>query len=134
MDKATKKRESREKLIQFSIAAKQLRDLEGLDLTVNETLLTMIYETNGATEFNTFNQWKKLGYTIIKGSKAFLIWGQPIKGKKEDAEKKKEGEETDGYEFFPICYLFSNKQVFKQEEKEIAPKPQRQREVEYLDI
>lgn len=136
MDKASKKIESREKLIEFSRAAKLLRELEGLDLSVNETLLTMIYNTNDATEFNTFKRWKEQGYTILKGSKAFLIWGQPIRRGKEDKdkEKSKEGEAKNEYEFFPVCYLFSNKQVFKQEDKEIVPMPQRQKEPEYLDI
>ena len=86
-------------------------------MTINEILLNLIYNTDGATEFNTFAQWKELGYTILKGSKAFVIWGQPRTGneKKEETDTKQAEGEEDKYSFFPVCYLFSDRQVRKVE-------------------
>lgn len=118
----------REMLINLSNMAKQIREdmAEGATTpeealfwssrTVNYMLLKHIYITDGAEEFNTFNQWKAKGATIKKGSKAFAVWGQPI-GKKA-ADKKEETEEADEYEFFPMCFLFSDKQVITAEEQE----------------
>ena len=80
MSKGKQFKETRTKLIELSNVAKQMRQKERLDMTINEILLKLIYNTNGATEFNTFAQWKELGYTILKGSKAFVIWGQPRTG------------------------------------------------------
>lgn len=120
MSKDSKYKETRRQLIEISNIAKKLREAEGLDMTINEILLKIIYDTKEVKEFNTFHQWKERGYTILKGSKAFLIWGQPIKGQKKDKaeEQGKEPEEGDEYEYFPICYLFSDKQVFKKETTE----------------
>lgn len=115
MSKGKKFQETRKKLIELSNVAKIMRQAKCLDMTINEILLSMIYETDGATEFNTFGQWKELGYTILKGSKAFVIWGQPRTGneKKEETDKAAESEGEDEYSFFPVCYLFSDKQVRK---------------------
>ena len=82
MSKGKQFKETRTKLIELSNVAKQMRQKERLNMTINEILLNLIYNTDGATEFNTFAQWKELGYTILKGSKAFVIWGQPRIGKK----------------------------------------------------
>lgn len=84
-----------------------------------------MYDTEGAEEFNTFKQWKEQGATIKKGSKAFLVWGQPIgKQRAQEAQQKgQEAPEEDEYRFFPICYLFSDKQVIKTGEM-TKPKPQ----------
>lgn len=120
MSKGKQFQETRRYLIELSQQAKLLRKLENLDMTINQILLSLIYETNGATEFNTFHQWKELGYTVLKGSKAFTIWGQPRKGneKQEGEQKAKEGQQEDEYSFFPICYLFSDKQVYKNGKQE----------------
>ena len=117
MSKDSKYKETRKQLIEISNIAKKLREAEALDMTINEILLKIIYDTKEVKEFNTFNQWKERGYTIIKGSKAFLIWGQPVNKQKKDKAKEqgKESEEGDEYEYFPVCYLFSDKQVFKKE-------------------
>ena len=117
MSKGKQFKETRMKLIELSNVAKQMRQKERLDMTINEILLKLIYNTNGATEFNTFAQWKELGYTILKGSKAFVIWGQPRTGNenKEETDTKRGEGEDDEYSFFPVCYLFSDKQVRKVE-------------------
>lgn len=140
----------REALIAMSNAAKELREnmtqgatteneaLYWASRTVNFMLLNHMYETGGATEFNTFNQWKERGATIKKGETAFLIWGQPIgRQRAEKAEAKGEPETDDSdYEYFPLCYLFSDKQVITAEELETEKikkqEKQRQREEKAL--
>jgi hypothetical protein len=121
----------RAQLIALSNEAKELRDnmaeaaetaneaLFWTSRTTNYMLLNHMYETEGAEEFNTFKQWKEQGATIKKGSKAFLVWGQPV-GKqkaKEAQEKGQQPAEDDDYKYFPICYLFSDKQVITAKEK-----------------
>jgi hypothetical protein len=117
----------RAELIALSNEAKELRDdmaeaaetadeaLFWASRTVNYMLLNHMYDTDGAEEFNTFKQWKEQGASIKKGSKAFLVWGQPV-GKQRAQEAQQKGQdapEEDEYRFFPICYLFSDKQVIK---------------------
>lgn len=95
--------------------------------TLNYIMLNHLYKTDGATEFNTFKQWKERGATIVKGQTAFVIWGQPLQPK----EKKKEEDQTDAvedYRYFPLCFLFSDKQVVfpvlkVQEEKATTENP-----------
>jgi len=94
--------------------------------TLNYFLLNHIYNTNGATEFNTFNQWKEKGATVLKGEKAFLIWGQPKQGGKKEDQATNENEKKDPYEYFPICYLFSNLQVSTAEQRATAKESQPQ--------
>lgn len=118
MSKDKKYRETRKQLIEVSNIAKHLQKTENLDMNINEILLKIIYDTKDCNEFNTFCQWKEKGYTIIKGSKAFLIWGQPInKQKTEKSKAEVQDTDEDEYRFFPVCYLFSDKQVFKKEVK-----------------
>ena len=117
--------EKRKQLIALSQLMRELIEAGEVE-TVNEGLIETYKEQNpGAEEFNTFNQWKEKGFTIIKGSTAFVVWGQPRK-----AEQTPEGsDEPEEYKYWPLCYLFSNEQVFKKgetEEKTSEPKPQRQ--------
>jgi hypothetical protein len=97
--------------------------------TLNYIMLKHLYTVHGAEEFNTFNQWKEKGATILKGSKAFTIWGQPIRAKEQEKPKEKtESDTADDYKYFPLCFLFSDKQVlfpvlkeneFNQEQPEV---------------
>lgn len=105
----------RKSLIELSKFARLLIE-QGAAEGVNDGLTT-IYKNNdnNINEFNTFNQWRQKGYTIIKGSKAFLVWGQP-RNVTQVPEGSKEPEE---YKFWPVCYLFSDTQVFKKEVEEI---------------
>ena len=123
--------EKRKLLIALSQGIRQLVK-EGAFDTVNEGLREMYTEENPEIEeFNTFNQWKEEGFTIKKGSKAFLFWGQPRK-----ANQTPEGsDEPEEYKYWPICYLFSNEQVFKKgEAEEPQPEPQHQpQEVENFE-
>lgn len=82
--------------------------------TINYILTHHFYNTKGATEFHTFNKWKELGATIMKGEKAFTIWGQPVQpvvAAEPEQESEATDKEPDRYKFFPLCYLFSNLQV-----------------------
>lgn len=125
--------EKRKQLIAMSVIARTLVEQGEAD-TVNECLLAMYSEENeDITEFNTFQQWKQQGFTILKGSKAFLVWGQPRK-----VEQAKEGsEEPEEYKYWPVCYLFSNLQVEKPEAREQAqaqPEPTEQKETSDLPL
>ena len=80
--------------------------------TVNEFVTDHYKSENpGIEEFDTFHQWKDKGFKIKKGSTAFVVWGSPRKGKLEEPVMKSDGKEDDEFEFFPLCYLFSNQQV-----------------------
>ncbi len=93
---------------------------EGMYNTVNEGLAETYMEANPEIEeFNTFNQWKELGYTIKKGSKAFLFWGQPRK----ISQIPEGSNEPEEYKYWPLCYLFANTQVYKHEET-TEPQPE----------
>lgn len=93
---------------QLKAISQQLKPLvkAGEFTNLNEALIKVAYKSEAHQEFKTFNQWKREGFTIIKGSKAFAVWAQPVKG-----SRAKEGASPEDYEFFPVCYLFSNAQV-----------------------
>lgn len=103
--KQAPKNEVREQLKELSNQLKPLVKAGEFN-TVNEAIIETTYKSAEHQEFKKFWDWKNAGYTILKGSKAFPIWAQPIKGK-----KKVEIEEGKEFEFFPICFLFSNAQV-----------------------
>jgi len=69
-------------------------------------MIIATYRSEENQEFRKFWDWKRQGFQIIKGSKAFAVWAQPVRNKKQS-----EATEADEYEFFPICFLFSNAQV-----------------------
>ncbi len=121
--------ENRKTLIAQSKVVRALIETGEYD-SVNEGLKDLICEKNPEiTEFKTFRQWKEEGYTILKGSRAFVLWGQPRK-----VSQVPEGEtEPEEYKYWPLCYLFANTQVYKREPKPAEPvkqeqeKPARQR-------
>jgi hypothetical protein len=90
---------------------------------INFFLINFVYKQTqeGITEFKKFNEWKQAGATILKGEKAFPIWGQPI-GKIRADEAAQKGIEYIGTDEemrkYPICYVFSNLQVRTIERKE----------------
>jgi hypothetical protein len=102
--------ENRKKLIAISQPLRQLMK-EGAISTVNEGLHEIYTEQNEQIdEFNTFKQWKKKGKTIIKGSKAFLFWGQPREIEQQKIDDNSTEEEKK-MKYFPLAYLFANTQV-----------------------
>lgn len=126
-----KLQEKREKLIELSVQAKKLRQQKidnattaeeaafWASRTVNYMLLHHIYTEGGGVRFETFNQWKEEGATIRKGAKATVIWGQPRQGiaTQEQVDATPNAEPTEDttaaeYEFFPLCFLFSEDDVY----------------------
>lgn len=108
MNKKEQYQENRKKLIALSQTAKELVKLGEYD-RVNDAIIDAIYlkEHPEIKEFKTFGQWKHEGRTIVKGSKAFIIWGQPRKGQ----EVEQSTEEPQEYKYWPLCYLFADNQV-----------------------
>lgn len=105
---------NRKKIIALSQNARLLMEM-GQAESVNDGLL-MIYETENPKikEMNTFGQWKDKGFTILKGEKAFLVWGQPRK-----VSQIPEGAtEPEEFKYWPLCYLFADTQVIKPEKPE----------------
>jgi len=98
-------KEKRKELAQLSRGI-QLLVKEGAYDSVNEGLIDL-YSDGEDLEFNTFHQWKAKGFSVKKGSKAFLVWGKPRKV----AVAEPEDGEDDEFKFWPLCYLFSSKQV-----------------------
>ncbi len=102
----------RKKLIALSEQAREIREEEGLDCTLNSLIIERFYQNKFHQEFHTFGEWKKQGFSIVKGSEAFVIWGR--KRTVEAAQQNpNESEEEKKYKFFPLAYLFSNQQVKK---------------------
>ncbi len=128
--------EKRKKLIVKSNVLRKMV-LDGKFNTINEALQhSYMQDDKEITEFNTFNQWKELGFTIKKGSKAFLFWGQPKKATRKQKDKREEMGQDDennnnsGYEFFPLCYLFANTQVVNLEETRTERNEEQSNEIE----
>lgn len=97
--------EARERLKKISNMVKPLLEKEGFS-TVNEAIIEKIYKEGGEhSEFKTFNQWESMGYKIKKGSKAFAVWAKPTQA------QRVKNDEADVFDWFPICFLFSDKQV-----------------------
>lgn len=106
--------EAREALIAISKMAKVLVKQGAFD-SVNEVVLNS-YKTPEHQVFKTFNEWKREGFHIIKGSVSFPVWGRPKETTK--TPNAESSEET--YKYWPICYLFSNAQVMQEEERRQA--------------
>ncbi|MFB9055071.1 hypothetical protein ACFFVB_18465 [Formosa undariae] len=105
MHQCADRTERKQLLKALSNEAKQIIELNGLDKRVNEVLVQMM--TDGThKEFNNFWEWKKQGYKVKKGAKAFFIWS-----KKREATKQTESGEDEEFKFFSLAYLFSNAQV-----------------------
>jgi hypothetical protein len=103
-------KEKREALKALSQQVKPLVKSGQYD-TVNEAILDLFYRNQDHQKFNTFWEWQKEGYRVKKGSTAFTVWGSPRKLKPTDPQPTGNDEEDNKEKFFPICYLFSNKQV-----------------------
>lgn len=101
-------------LIELSKPMRELLKLGEVN-TINEALKKYVYEPQGHTDLKTLHEWNKEGKRIKKGSKALLLWSSPLKGKarQEEEAKNNQADETEDkeYQFWNICYLFSNMQV-----------------------
>jgi len=82
------------------ITAKQMGEIK----TINEGLVKL-YRSQGHNTLYTFHQWKEQGMSIKSGERALLLWAKP---------KSKTVEDTDDeFKFFPLCHVFSERQVVK---------------------
>jgi len=113
-----KMREKRKKLRKISDTAKKIhKEIQAENITtVNDMIMRYIYNPTNKLIFNTFWGWKKEGFTVKKGSKAYVLWGQPLntgKGKEQGKPKQAEQETEDENDFFPLAYIFSSEQVRK---------------------
>ena len=105
------RKEKKQVLIQFSKLIKLKMETGDIEKnTINESLIDM-YSNEKHQEFYTFKDWKKKGYKVKKGSKAFFVWSKPIKATKKNEKKEMDEKTEDKYKFFGIAYLFSNNQV-----------------------
>lgn len=102
-----KLRQIKETMIKRSESDRELIYWESL--TINDMLMKFLYNKSGELEFKTFNQWKKEGKLILKGSKAVTVWGQPIKATRQNTEQ--EEAKPDEFKMYPICYLFASNNV-----------------------
>ena len=59
-------------------------------------------------------QWNKEGRSIKKGSHALCLWGAPKKVETTQVEEA-QGEDNDPMNFYPICFVFSNLQVYEKQ-------------------
>ncbi|MCX6232735.1 MAG: ArdC-like ssDNA-binding domain-containing protein [Bacteroidetes bacterium] len=94
--------EKRKKLQALSLLAKALVE-RGRVETINEGL-KFLYKSDGHEDLKTFKQWKESGQTVKKGEKGLMLWAKPLHVLKEQPE-------PDGAPYFPVMYVFSNKQV-----------------------
>ena len=111
-NKEPKKRpidEARERLKLLSLEVKDLVDDETF-YTINDAIVETLYKDETHREFKSYRQWKKEGYQVKKGEKAFLLWARPKQIQKPIEEAKPEDLE-EMIKYFPIAYLFSNAQV-----------------------
>ena len=85
--------------------------------TVNAGLVEH-YKKHGHTEIHSFKKWLEMGKVVKKGEKALLLWGEPKRNRTSEtgntsqaAPPKTEENNDDGYEFYPLAYVFSQQQV-----------------------
>lgn len=97
-------KQKRMEIKSISITLKELKE-NGSIQTINEGLKE-IYKQQGNEELRTFDQWKKAGFQIKKGAKAFYLWGrQTAKTVTENGEEKE-------ITYFPLVAVFSENQVY----------------------
>jgi len=82
---------------------------EGKYDTVNEGVID-IYAKNGHVNLKTMHQWNERNMSVKKGEKALLLWGSPKRHKKKEEVTTPEQEDRK-MDFYPLCFVFSEKQV-----------------------
>jgi len=98
-------------LRKLSVRAKAMRELDPElgECTINEIIINRFYSKNGNSEFHSYRAWRELGHQVKRGEKAFVIWGRKRKAEKTEVKKG----ESEEFKFYPLAFLFSNKQVEK---------------------
>lgn len=98
------------------------------DVTLNSIIVNSYINETGCSQFKTFHDWKKAGYKVNKGESGFSVWGTPKRVK--DKVEAADGEVLEGesWEFWPLCYLFNESQVSKNDNPEPTKKDSDQEE------
>ena len=106
MKTKSKIQEKRQELKALSAPLKELLK-EGVISSINEGL-KIIYADDGHTELKTLKEWNEKGKRIKKGEKALLLWGKPKR-----IDIKSDGEKEDETQYYPLCFVFSENQVYE---------------------
>ena len=115
-EKKQKAIEKRTELKSLSAKFKPLAKIS--EKTINELLVDYYKSNKGVTELKTFEEWRKLGFTVKKGESSYLVWAKPVASTQ--AKDRAEHTETVPKEdYFPVCHLFDRSQV-----QEMKPKAQ----------
>ena len=85
------------------------------DLTINAMIMDLYEQQAGTRNFKTFNDWKAAGMMVKKGEKGWIIWGQKRTANKtvevENVTTGAKEDATEEFEYWPVCYLFTEQQV-----------------------
>lgn len=108
---------ARENLKLLSLEVKDLVE-DGTFFTINDAIIETLYKDDTHREFKSYRQWKKDGYQVKKGEKAYLLWARPKQIQKPITEDTTSEQLDEILKYFPIAYLFSNAQVSKLEAAE----------------
>jgi len=103
----SKIQEKRKQLKAISAPLRELYKIGEIH-TINDGLRD-IYARQGHEDLKTIRQWNKAGKQVKKGEKALLLWGSPKKYEVINADTS----EVDEMDFYPICFVFSNRQVIE---------------------
>jgi hypothetical protein len=128
---------ARENLKLLSLEVKDLVE-DGTFFSINDAIMETLYKDDTHREFKSYRQWKKDGYQVKKGEKAYLLWAKPKQIQKPIEEGKSSEDLDEMVKYFPIAYLFSNAQVNNieaEQEAEVTPptetRPTRWQPLEY---
>jgi hypothetical protein len=105
--------DAKKQLIALSSQLKLLVKAGQFD-SVNEALIAFYKSENEEIKtFKTFAGWKAENKRIVKGSKAFHIWGRKREALKKDAQAESIEAATDEqkFKFWPVACLFADIQT-----------------------
>jgi len=88
----------------------------GTFLTINDAIIETLCKDQTHREFKSYRQWRKEGFQVKKGEKAYLLWAKPKQIQKPIEEGTSSEDLEEMLKYFPIAYLFSNAQVSTIEE------------------
>jgi hypothetical protein len=96
----------------------EVKDLveAGMFETINDAIIGTVYKDATNQDFKSYKEWKKEGFQVRKGEKAFLLWGRPkehqLEGDKLETDKAKKETKNEIHDsYFPVAYVFSNAQL-----------------------
>lgn len=107
MGKSTTKKRANETFLQKREELKRMsaeiqKEVKRGDIASVNDGLKHIYGMEGHEKFKTFEEWQAEGRRIIKGEQAMMLWGKPRTATNEQGEQ---------YSYYPVKYVFSDKQV-----------------------